>query len=158
VGPGEPRLQLSPVGSGQQPEPEAVRLRQAAVQPGQPSPGAPARRRGGGEGAAPFGVAGVPRVRAVLQGRRRAARREPAPLGQHGIARVEVVGKTILKKKPLLSHVVYSEVPEESIVRPRPGGGPAVCRVSVLSAGGRNGSRFHSEERAERPSALQRAD
>lgn len=39
IGTGEPQFHLSPVGSCQKLEPKTVRLREAAVHPGQPSPG-----------------------------------------------------------------------------------------------------------------------
>ncbi len=92
IGTGEPQFHFSPVGSGQKLEPKTVRLRQAAVHPGQPSPGTASRRRGGREGAAPFSVhVHIPQVWVILQGNWLTAWREPVPLGQHGIARSEVV-------------------------------------------------------------------
>lgn len=105
IGTGEPQFQLSPVGSGQKLEPKTVRLWQAAVHAGQPSPGTTSRWWGRREGAATFSIhVHIPQVRVILQRNRLTAWREPVPLGQHGIARSEVVrpnGRELSSKMPL---------------------------------------------------------
>lgn len=87
IGTSEPQLYLSPVSSGQKLEPKTVRLRQAAVHPGQPSPGTASRGRG--EGAATRSrLVRIRQVWVILQRNRLTAWREPVPLGQHGIAKI----------------------------------------------------------------------
>lgn len=94
VGAGEPQLYLPPVSSGQKLEPKTVRLRQAPVHPGQPSPGTASGGRGRGrrEGAATrSGLVHIRHIWVILQRNWLTAWREPVPLGQHGIARSQVV-------------------------------------------------------------------
>lgn len=82
IGTGEPQLYLSPVRSGQELEPKTVRLRQAAVHPGQPSPGTASRGRGRREGAATWGgLIHIRKIWAILQRNWLTAWREPVPLG-----------------------------------------------------------------------------
>lgn len=90
TGTGEPQLYLSPVRPGQKLEPKTVGLRQAAVHPGQSSPGTASGARR--EGAATWSrLVHIRQVRVVLQRKRLTAWREPVPLGQHGIARCQDV-------------------------------------------------------------------
>lgn len=86
IGTSEPQLYLSPVSSGQKLEPKAVRLRQAAVHPGQAGPGTASRGRR--QGAAAWSrLVHIRPVWVILQ----RTWREPVPLGQHGIARSQLV-------------------------------------------------------------------
>lgn len=97
TGTGEPQLYLSPVSSGQKLEPKTVGLRQAAVHPGQASPGAASGARG--EGAATWsGLVHIRQIWVILQRNWLTAWREPVPLGQHGIARAQVVKASSRKR------------------------------------------------------------
>lgn len=90
IGTSEPQLYLSPVSSGQKLEPKTVGLRQAAIHPGQPSPGTASRGRG--EGAATWSsLVHIRQIWGILERNWLTAWREPVPLGQHGIARSQLV-------------------------------------------------------------------